>query len=112
VVAQLEVVALVLARWVKQSVARLSRVFVSPIGVPMATRPDLLLLTMDQLLRQTNGIARAVAFPAGRDKANPPKPVKNEPYKTHLAYVKERRSATEGAAILEEALKKLRGELD
>jgi hypothetical protein len=26
--------------------------------------------------------------------------------------VKERRSATEGAAILEEALKKLRGELD
>jgi hypothetical protein len=38
--------------------------------------------------------------------------VKNEPYKTHLAYVKERRSATEGAAILEEALKKLRGELE
>ena len=32
-----------------------------------------------------------------------------EPYKTHLAYVKERRSDTDGAAILDEALAKLRG---
>jgi hypothetical protein len=31
-----------------------------------------------------------------------------EPYKTHLAYVKERRSDTDGAAILEEALNRVR----
>lgn len=49
-------------------------------------------------------------LPAGQDKNNPPAPPKNEPYKTHLAYVKERRSDKDGAAILEEALAKLRGE--
>lgn len=49
-------------------------------------------------------------LPAGQDKENPPAPPKNEPYKTHLAYVKERRSDKDGAAILEEALAKLRGE--
>jgi RNA polymerase-binding protein len=48
-------------------------------------------------------------LPAGPDKENPPAPPKIEPYKTHLAYVKERRSDTDGAAILEEALLKLRG---
>jgi hypothetical protein len=31
-----------------------------------------------------------------------------EPYKTHLAYVKERRSDADGAAILDEALSTLR----
>jgi hypothetical protein len=31
-----------------------------------------------------------------------------EPYKTHLAYVKERRSDEDGAAILAEALEKIR----
>ena len=51
-------------------------------------------------------------FPAGRDRNAPPKPIKNEPYKTHLAYVKERRTDTEGVALLEEALKRLRGEID
>jgi hypothetical protein len=51
-------------------------------------------------------------FPAGRDRNAPPKPIKNEPYKTHLAYVKERRTDTEGAALLDEALKILRGEID
>jgi hypothetical protein len=49
-------------------------------------------------------------FPAGKDKANPPSPTKNEPYKTHLAYVKERRTEAESKKILEDALKKLRGE--
>jgi hypothetical protein len=34
----------------------------------------------------------------------------NVPYKTHLAYVKERRSDTEGKKILEDALRKLRGD--
>jgi len=47
-------------------------------------------------------------LPAGRDKANPPSVQKNEPYKTHLAYVKERRSDTDGQAILDEALQQLR----
>ncbi|MEU5939848.1 RNA polymerase-binding protein RbpA [Micromonospora sp. NPDC047548] len=47
-------------------------------------------------------------LPAGRDAANPPGRVRPEPYKTHLAYVKERRSEEEGAAILAEALAALR----
>jgi hypothetical protein len=37
-------------------------------------------------------------------------PTKNEPYKTHLAYVKERRTEAEANKILEIALKKHRGE--
>lgn len=47
-------------------------------------------------------------FPAGRASEAPPDPPRNEPYKTHLAYVKERRTDEEGAAILEEAMQKLR----
>ena len=47
-------------------------------------------------------------FPAGRDRAAPPAPPKNEPYKTHLAYVRERRNDADGDAILSEALDKLR----
>lgn len=47
-------------------------------------------------------------LPAGRDKDNPPAAPKIEPYKTHLAYVKERRSDADGEAILNEALAKLR----
>ncbi|MGI8696728.1 MAG: RNA polymerase-binding protein RbpA [Mycobacteriales bacterium] len=47
-------------------------------------------------------------FPAGRDRANPPAAPHNEPYKTHLAYVRERRSDADGAAILDEALARLR----
>ena len=46
--------------------------------------------------------------PAGRESGAPPGATRNEPYKTHLAYVKERRSDDDGAAILEEALLKLR----
>ena len=47
-------------------------------------------------------------LPAGRDKENPPQLAKNEPYKTHLAYVKERRTEEEAKQILEDALEKLR----
>ncbi len=47
-------------------------------------------------------------LPAGRDKDNPPAVPKLEPYKTHLAYVKERRSDEEAAQLLEEALTALR----
>lgn len=47
-------------------------------------------------------------LPAGRDKQNPPEVHKNEPYKTHLAYVKERRTPEEAEELLEQALQKLR----
>ncbi len=47
-------------------------------------------------------------YPAGRESSEPPKAPRNEPYKTHLAYVKERRSDAEGDALLEEALGRLR----
>jgi len=47
-------------------------------------------------------------LPAGRDKENPPSVAKLEPYKTHLAYVKERRSEEEAEQLLAEALDQLR----
>jgi len=47
-------------------------------------------------------------LPAGPDPLAPPSPPRNEPYKTHLAYVKERRSEAEGDQILAEALESLR----
>ena len=47
--------------------------------------------------------------PAGQDKGNPPPPPRTGPAKTHLAYLKERRSAADGEAILDEALARLRG---
>lgn len=47
-------------------------------------------------------------LPASRDKDNPPAAPKIEPYKTHLAYVKERRNDTDGADILGEALAALK----
>ncbi len=47
-------------------------------------------------------------LPAGRDRQNPPEPPRTAPYKTHLAYVRERRSDVDGDAILDEALGKLR----
>ncbi|MBM9458949.1 RNA polymerase-binding protein RbpA [Nocardioides sp. zg-536] len=47
-------------------------------------------------------------LPAGLDSENAPPAPKNEPYKTHLAYVKERRSDKEAEVILDEAIKLLR----
>jgi hypothetical protein len=47
-------------------------------------------------------------LPASLDSENPPPAPKIEPYKTHLAYVKERRSDKEAADILEEAIQTLR----
>ena len=47
-------------------------------------------------------------LPAGQDEQNPPAAPRNEPYKTHLAYVRERRSDADGDALLEEALSRLR----
>jgi hypothetical protein len=46
---------------------------------------------------------------AGAGPVQVPAPTKVEPYKTHLAYVRERRNAEDGEAILAEALAKLRG---
>jgi hypothetical protein len=50
----------------------------------------------------------STGLPAGRDKNNPPLVAKLEPYKTHLAYVKERRTEEEAAQLLAEALDQLR----
>ncbi len=47
-------------------------------------------------------------LPAGLDAENAPPATKIEPYKTHLAYVKERRSEDEAKDILDEALATLR----
>jgi len=47
-------------------------------------------------------------LPSGQDKANPPVVAKHEPYKTHLAYVKERRTEEEATALLEEAVNAVR----
>lgn len=47
-------------------------------------------------------------LPANLDEENPPPPPKIVPYKTHLAYVKERRTDAEAAQILEEAVSALR----
>ena len=47
-------------------------------------------------------------LPAGQDQDNPPRAPKNEPYKTHLAYVKERRTEEEAEQLLEERLAEVR----
>ncbi len=47
-------------------------------------------------------------LPASLDSENPPPAPKIEPYKTHLAYVKERRSDKEAEDILDEAIQTLR----
>jgi len=47
-------------------------------------------------------------LPAGQHKDNPPVVAKHEPYKTHLAYVKERRTDEEAKTLLEEAVNAVR----
>ncbi len=47
-------------------------------------------------------------LPAGQDEQAPPPPGRLEKYKTHLAYVQERRSDADGEALLDEALANLR----
>jgi len=51
---------------------------------------------------------RRCGCPAGQDEHSPPARPAAEPYKTHLAYVKERRSQADGEAMLAEALARLR----
>ena len=48
-------------------------------------------------------------MPAGLDQQNPPQEIKTEPYKTHLAYVEERRNEEDGLEVLVEAMARLRG---
>ena len=47
-------------------------------------------------------------LPTGRDEHAPPSTARVAPYKTHLAYVRERRNEADSEAILAEALAKLR----
>jgi rubredoxin len=68
------------------------------------TRPA---LASDAAIPETWDCPRC-GLPAGTDREHPPAAPKTEPYKTHLAYVKERRSDADGEAILNEALAKLR----
>jgi len=46
--------------------------------------------------------------PAGADRDNPPPAALTAPFKTHLAYVRERRTDADGEKLLAEALAKLR----
>lgn len=46
-------------------------------------------------------------WPAGMDREAPPSRPEAAPFKTHLAYVKERRSDADGAALVAEALSRL-----
>ena len=97
------------ARWARPSAASPLRVAASPSGARNGheTRPQLRRPTRQS---PTSGTARAAASRPAQDQENPPAPPRNEPYKTHLAYVRERRSDKDGAAILDEALAKLRGD--
>lgn len=52
---------------------------------------------------------RDCGFPAGLDADNPPPTVVIAPFKTHFAYVRDRRSDADGEVLLAEALAKLRG---
>ena len=91
--------------WVRQNVARRHRGYGCPSGANNhETRPS---FATDAAVPEHWDCPRC-GFPAGRDEANPPGPPRSEPYKTHLAYVKERRTDSDGAAILEEALNRIR----
>ena len=65
-------------------------------------------LAVDAVIPETWDCPRC-GNPAGQNEHNPPARPQAEPYKTHLAYVKERRSDADGEAILAEALARLRG---
>ncbi len=52
---------------------------------------------------------RRCGMPAGTDMDHPPAVPVTAPFKTHMAYVRERRTQTEGDALVDQALKALRG---
>ena len=96
-----------LARWARPSAARRLPACGCRSGARTTheTRPS---FADDAAIPETWDCPRC-GFPAGQDRDNPPAQTKTEPYKTHLAYVRERRNAEDGEAILAEALAKLRG---
>ena len=68
------------------------------------TRPS---FASDAVIPETWDCPRC-GHPAGPDRDQPPTAPPTEPYKTHLAYVRERRTDADGEAILSEALERLR----
>ena len=77
--------------------------------MPWATRPSATSRPASPRRRSPTRSTRPHSgLPAGRDKENPPALAKTEPYKTHLAYVKERRTEEEAEQLLDDALKQLR----
>ena len=52
---------------------------------------------------------RSCGLPAGPDPDQAPVAAGNAPYRTHLGYVRQRRSQEDGEILLNEALAKLRG---
>ena len=93
-------------RWASPSAARPRRARTSPTSARTGTSP--LRPSRPRRRSPTAGTARAAACPAAGTTRTRRRPPRTEPYKTHLAYVKERRSDADGAAILEEALGRLR----
>ncbi|MEN9713876.1 MAG: hypothetical protein RLZZ164_540 [Actinomycetota bacterium] len=59
-------------------------------------------LTAEEIPTETD--CQSCGLPAGTDKKHPPQTAKHEPYKTHLAYVKERRTDAEAKQLLDEAV--------
>lgn len=62
-----------------------------------------LAFAIDAVLPETWDCPRC-GLPAGLDQQAPPASPRTEPYKSHLAYVKERRSDQDAEALLAEAL--------
>ena len=92
-------------RWARPSAATPPPASASPSGAPTVTRPGPASpRSAGAGIPETWDCPRC-GLPAGQDAAEPAAaPPKVEPYKTHLAYVKERRSDADGEAILDEAL--------
>ena len=69
-------------------------------------------LGVEMVRGQYNADPAAICYEAYQAavRDNPPAPPKVEPYKTHLAYVRERRDDQDGEAILNEALEALRNQ--
>ena len=90
----------------RRSGARRPRARTSPTSAPTSTAP-LIAFAVEAVVPDTWDCPRC-GLPASLDSDNPPPAPKIEPYKTHLAYVKERRSDAEAKDILDEAIQTLR----
>ena len=92
-------------RWARPNGARPPRGTASPSGAPTSTRRGSSFASEADVPELWD--CPRCGLPAGQDQASPPPAPRNEPYKTHLAYVRERRSDADGDAFLEEALTRL-----